>query len=59
MFNSKLLLTHFDPRLGLVVVSDVFNHGVGIMISHMFPDKSEKTIPHIVRSLTPAERNYS
>ncbi|BHF66642.1 hypothetical protein SprV_0200966400 [Sparganum proliferum] len=58
MLSSDLLLTHYDPTLPIIVAAGASNHGVRTVISHTFPDRSEKAIMHATRTLTPAEKNY-
>ncbi|XP_055590830.1 uncharacterized protein K02A2.6-like [Uranotaenia lowii] len=59
ILTSNLLLTHYNPRLDIVVSADASSVGVGATISHRFPDGSVKVIQHAARALTPAEKNYS
>ena len=58
MLSSKLLLTHYNPKLPIVVAADASTHGLGALILHIFPDGSEKAVTHASRTLTPAERRY-
>ncbi|XP_038116866.1 uncharacterized protein K02A2.6-like [Culex quinquefasciatus] len=59
ILQSPLMLTHYNPRLEMVVSADASNVGIGARIAYRFPDGSEKAIYHASRSLTPAESRYS
>lgn len=55
---SDLMLTHYNPKLQIIVSADASMQGLGAQISHVMPDGTEKPVAHASRSLTAAEKNY-
>ncbi|EPB75657.1 hypothetical protein ANCCEY_05248 [Ancylostoma ceylanicum] len=55
---SPLLLTHFDPKLELIVAADASDYGIGAVVMHCFADGTEKTICSASRNSTDAEEKY-
>ena len=59
LLNSSNLLIHYDPEKPMVIACDASTYGLGAVLSHIMPDKSERPIMFTSRTLTNAERNYS
>lgn len=59
LLTSEKVLTHYDPSKDLVLACDASPYAVGCVLSHRFPDDSEKPIAYASRSMSAAERNYS
>ncbi|EGT56159.1 hypothetical protein CAEBREN_11698 [Caenorhabditis brenneri] len=59
ILQSDLLLTHFDPKLPIIVSADASQYGIGCVIAHRFPDGTEKAIYHVSKALTKTQQNYS
>ena len=51
LVSSNPLLTHYDPSMDIVVVSDASNNGFGTVISHALFVGSQKATEHASRSL--------
>ena len=43
----------------MIIACDTSPYGLGAVLSHIMPDKSERPIMFTSRTLTNAERNYS
>lgn len=52
-------LSHFDENLPLVLATDASSFGVGAVISHIYPDGSERPIAHASKTLNSHQKNYS
>ena len=51
---SGRVLTHYDPKLPLKMAADVSAYGVGAVLSHVFPDGTERPVAFASRTLSPA-----
>ena len=56
---SDRVLVHYDPQLPVHVQCDAGPNGLGVVMSHIMHDKSERPVIFLSRTLKPAEKNYS
>ncbi|XP_055682446.1 uncharacterized protein K02A2.6-like [Lutzomyia longipalpis] len=59
ILKSDLLLTHYNPKLPILVASDASSYAIGCVAYHEFPDGSLKAFYHASRKLTDTEAKYS
>lgn len=55
---TEKVLCHFNPNLPIVLICDASNVGVGAILAHEFPDKTQKPIEYASRVLSSAEQKY-
>ena len=57
--QSKRFLTHYNKDLPLKLATDASAVGLGAVLSHTFPDGSDRPIAYISRKMTETETRYS
>ena len=57
--TSASVLAHYDPQLPLCLAGDASAYGIGAVISHVFPNGSERPVAYASRTLSASEKNYS
>lgn len=56
--NSSDFLTHFDAKLPIILATDASPYGVGAVISHIFPDGTERPIQFASQTLSSTQKKY-
>lgn len=59
LLTTAPVLTHYNPKLPLIVACDASPQGVGAVLSHKLENGDERPVAFASRSLSKAERNYS
>ena len=59
IMSTTPILVHYDPKKELRLTCDASDYGLGVMLTHIMPDKSEKPISFASRTLNDTERKYS
>ncbi|XP_055522484.1 uncharacterized protein K02A2.6-like [Wyeomyia smithii] len=57
--QSDRVLVHYDVNLPLMLATDASPYGVGAVLSHIYPDGSERPIQYASQTLNTTQQNYS
>lgn len=58
-FGNEKVLVPFNPKLPLVLAVDASPYGVGAVLSHLYPDDTERVIQYASNTLTEAQKKYA
>ena len=56
---QALVLVHYDPFLPFVMAADASAYGLGAVLSHRFPNGTERPIEYASRTLSSSECNQA
>lgn len=59
LLASDSVLVHFDEKVPIGIACDASNVGIGAVLFHRFPDRSERPIANASKTLSESQRNYS
>lgn len=58
-FLSDQILAHYDTKLPLTLATDASSYGVGAILSHLYPDGTERVIQYASQTLSETQQKYS
>lgn len=58
-FESEKILVLFDSKLPLVLATDASPYGVSAVLSHIYPDRTERVIQYASNALTETQKKYA
>ena len=59
LLTSATVLAHYNPGLPLRLAADASAYGIGVVISHVCEDGTERPVAYASRTLTESEKNYA
>lgn len=58
-FQSNDFLAHYDSKFSLVLTTDASPYEVSAVLSHVYPNGSERAIQYASQSLSETQKKYS
>lgn len=58
-FGNEKILVPFNPKLPLILAVDASPYGIGAVLSHQYPDGTERVIQYASNSLTETQKKYA